>query len=302
LKHWLEMVAVLLQAETSNLRELCRIAGGDPRTFYRGVDPKELELTDDDWEFFQQDAVAEALERIGSSRRQEERVALALDQILRDKRVGLLALQELANERSKFAKFAFDYIRRKIDPLSLDRATEAAVVAGIFNRLYQEVYPFNKAALMYYFAMHLGKYPTIRTTIQSRLNRSRSRIVAKGRNEVQRLLDDAAKKHPAVLRGARSRTYGRAVDADRGLFIRVILKRELSSRQRALAKARVAVAVHRFGLLGRTEVEISRQSAESPYEFGLDLNPFGKVQVSARFHEIVRAIEKVPGVGKVTAY
>jgi squalene synthase HpnC len=37
MSHWLDKVVTLLQSETSDLRELARIAGGDPRTFYRGA-------------------------------------------------------------------------------------------------------------------------------------------------------------------------------------------------------------------------------------------------------------------------
>lgn len=35
--HWLEHVLVLLRADTSDLRALAKLAGGDPRTFYRGA-------------------------------------------------------------------------------------------------------------------------------------------------------------------------------------------------------------------------------------------------------------------------
>jgi hypothetical protein len=48
LSHWLEKVVLLLQAETSSLRELARLVGRDPRTFYSGVRFEALDLTPED--------------------------------------------------------------------------------------------------------------------------------------------------------------------------------------------------------------------------------------------------------------
>jgi hypothetical protein len=37
MKHWLQTVITLLEADTADLRELARIAGGNPKIFYRGI-------------------------------------------------------------------------------------------------------------------------------------------------------------------------------------------------------------------------------------------------------------------------
>jgi hypothetical protein len=42
--HWLDMVITLLQANTSDLRELARLAGADPKTFYQGIEIERLDL------------------------------------------------------------------------------------------------------------------------------------------------------------------------------------------------------------------------------------------------------------------
>ena len=42
--HWLDTVVVLLTSETANLRELALLAGGDPRTFYLGVDTQRIDF------------------------------------------------------------------------------------------------------------------------------------------------------------------------------------------------------------------------------------------------------------------
>src|SRR5258708_6117460 len=43
--HWMDKVVDLLTTGTADLRQLALLAGGDPRTFYRGINLKDLELT-----------------------------------------------------------------------------------------------------------------------------------------------------------------------------------------------------------------------------------------------------------------
>jgi hypothetical protein len=43
--HWLEKAAELLQAPTADLRELAYLAGADPKTFYRGISLKDVDVT-----------------------------------------------------------------------------------------------------------------------------------------------------------------------------------------------------------------------------------------------------------------
>jgi hypothetical protein len=48
MSHWADKVVDLLTASTRDLRELAEMAGGDPRTFYRGINLEDLELTHSD--------------------------------------------------------------------------------------------------------------------------------------------------------------------------------------------------------------------------------------------------------------
>lgn len=48
MSHWLQTVIDLLEAETSNLRELAILAGADPRTFYVGVKLEDLDIRGQD--------------------------------------------------------------------------------------------------------------------------------------------------------------------------------------------------------------------------------------------------------------
>src|SRR6185312_7102986 len=42
--HWLEKIITILNADTSDLRELAILAGGDPKTFYLGVDVTQIDF------------------------------------------------------------------------------------------------------------------------------------------------------------------------------------------------------------------------------------------------------------------
>jgi hypothetical protein len=46
--HWLDKVVTLLQAGTTDLRELARMAGGNEKTFYLGIDIEKLDLSQQD--------------------------------------------------------------------------------------------------------------------------------------------------------------------------------------------------------------------------------------------------------------
>jgi len=48
MSHWLEKVVVLLKADTKDLRELARLAGGNPKTFYLGVDRRKIDFRGQD--------------------------------------------------------------------------------------------------------------------------------------------------------------------------------------------------------------------------------------------------------------
>jgi len=47
--HWLEVVVTLLQSNTTDLRKLAILAGGNPETFYIGTDLEGLDLDDQDF-------------------------------------------------------------------------------------------------------------------------------------------------------------------------------------------------------------------------------------------------------------
>lgn len=193
------MVVVLLQAETSDLRELCRIAGGDPATFYRGINLDELELSDGDREYFQQGMVVELIGKVRGAVRQEERISLLINQILKDRKVGISALDQYSDERAKFARDAISLIRQQFNSKDHDTSNDQLIVAKIIPKLFKEIYPYNRGALLYFLAKHIGTYPIINSVISSCLNKTASIYVDRVRPEIESILSHAVYAGEAML-------------------------------------------------------------------------------------------------------
>lgn len=155
--HWLDIVVDLFKADTKDLRELARIAGGDPTTFYRGVEPAELDLEDQDIdgiEFSSSEAFMGAL--IDGSRinigigavenliietgdlvrfvsnfgRQEERIALLLRLVVEHRHAAIRILEQYGNDRAKYANLArvelLDALKMERDQIELFEEEEEA--------------------------------------------------------------------------------------------------------------------------------------------------------------------------------
>lgn len=201
--HWLDKVFLLLEAPTSDLRELAKLAGGDPRTFYRGIDPNSLDLEGQDIsgidfgvdEFdivandnsaFETSAVVATIARTG---RQEERIAKILDLILVDRNNGLKVLSLYQGDRARFANIALEQIRSSF--LKTSAGNDQFIVAQIVAKLFTTVFPLNKGALLYYLAKHLAKYSVVNSTIEKCLRRSAAQNVDVARSEIIALLEAA---------------------------------------------------------------------------------------------------------------
>ena len=172
MKHWLEMVIILLQSDTSDLRELCRIAGGDPSTFYRGVNLDHLDLSEADREFFQQGAVSDAITRIKGAARQEERIAILLDQILQNRDVGISALFRYSRKRPSSPKGSGVHSPKVQSQRVKDASNDQLIAKSLVQQLYKEVFPDNCGVLLYFLADLLGKYPAVNAAIRECMNRT----------------------------------------------------------------------------------------------------------------------------------
>jgi hypothetical protein len=115
--HWLDMVITLLQANTSDLRELARLAGADPKTFYQGIEIERLDLAGQNIEGMEFSTSSKTyvpagtqlvldlefgsseghlLHRVRGAHRQEERAAMILAAFLRDRNSTMRAHQILS--------------------------------------------------------------------------------------------------------------------------------------------------------------------------------------------------------------
>jgi hypothetical protein len=201
--HWLDKVVTLLQARTSNLRELAELAGEDPRTFYRGVMLSELDVEGQDltgMEFASYDFASAAndnngtessklAETIAKTSRQEERVALIIQLILNDRARGMEILERVQGDRAKFASYAFNEIRLSLSDSSEDK--DQLIVASLIPRFFSYTYPMNRGRLLYFLAEHLAGYPVVNRAIRSCLNKTVSMFVDAHRLEINELLDAA---------------------------------------------------------------------------------------------------------------
>ena len=191
MNHWLDMVVTLIESDTADLRELCRIAGGDPATFYQGIDISKLELSESDRQFLQHGEISDAVSRVKKAVRQEERVALLIAQILENRKVGLCAVVQYSGERAKFAQHASSVIRQSFNSLETSSANDILIAASLVRRLFTDVFPYNAGILLLYLAKHLGKYRPVNEAIQTTLARTNSMFVELYRDQIKKTLADA---------------------------------------------------------------------------------------------------------------
>jgi hypothetical protein len=227
--HWLDKVIVLLQANTADLRELARIAGGDPKTFYRGIHLDELDTAGQDltgMEFNQSIeenstslkprtlnivdvqsnvvSATEAIRQIRQTSRQEERMALLVRLILINPYDGARLLSLYSNDKAKYANSALMQLEIEIRKVELTKTlieTRRQLVpeslVRIVDRPFSRGMPVNRTLLLYYMAKHLAVYPDVNKFLQTRLDRSSSIFLVPLRKEIQEFLN-YGKKNKAL--------------------------------------------------------------------------------------------------------
>ena len=173
--HWLDKVLVLLQARTSNLKELARIAGSDHRTFYIGIDVESLDLQNQDiseMRFSQEPTVSadqmeydslrsigvdlpDLVDRIKAAPRQEERIVLLLREVMKHRDGALNLLDAYGADKAKQATEALRILRIKLseDPHGPTNLQLARTVSGLFSKS-----PKGRTALTYFMLKHLEKF------------------------------------------------------------------------------------------------------------------------------------------------
>jgi hypothetical protein len=191
LSHWLDTVVTLLCADTSDLRELAKIAGRDPKTFYIGVDFAKLEISDQDLRGIGLSNFAtHRLSKIRDTRRAEERVTLLLDSILYNQKDGLEALSDYEASRTIREDHLVDILRRLLENSPgftrtsrvidrffrgrnySDEQMKAVLLVDAVRQLYSRALPTSRDALFYNMAKHLSKYPEIKEYLIDKYRRA----------------------------------------------------------------------------------------------------------------------------------
>jgi hypothetical protein len=215
--HWLDRVATLLQTQTSDLRELARIAGADPRTFYRGTILSDLDVAGQDIDgmefadrpvgsaeqflhphliYYTDDKTIPAIEaakQIHHVGRQEERIAILLDLILRNPDDASFLIKLYSIDRAKYANRVLKQIDIEINKSRKDgdlfqgergRRLNAVQLARIVNEPFSRGMPSNRAALLYYMAKHLARYPDINNYLRNKITNARSVFITPYRRQI----------------------------------------------------------------------------------------------------------------------
>jgi hypothetical protein len=187
--HWWDMVVTLLCAETKDLRELARIAGANPKTFYHGVDPANLDLVGQDLNGIEFRVIsAEETEKIRSATTKEERLSMLLDSILQNRSNGLQILDNYDLDKSSYANDALKELRKVLTNEPKNRRVDNVSLVRALRRPLAHQLGGSRANLIYYMAKHLSKYPDIKGYLRKSYLRSTASQFDRYRHEIEKLL------------------------------------------------------------------------------------------------------------------
>jgi hypothetical protein len=136
-----------------------------------GLEHSLNEFTDVD--AIQTGKVSAALRRIRAPGRQEERLAILLDELLRDKHIGMSALLQYT-DRARFANRAIQFVRQRIRHCDANNLSYEQMAAGMVYRLYTDTFPNARGLTLFFLAKHLSRYPAVRTEIRKKVQVSKS--------------------------------------------------------------------------------------------------------------------------------
>jgi hypothetical protein len=154
--------------------------GRDTFVFQRSHREHQRELFADDpsWQL-----PLSVLSRAG---RQEERVAMLIDALLRDPGDGALLLKNYKKDRASFATQIIRMLERSVE----DGAVSVTDIIQVIDRALITVFPRNRGDLFYYLAKHLAKYTEINTFLARRLGDYKNMYVGQVREAVSELLHE----------------------------------------------------------------------------------------------------------------
>lgn len=188
MSHWLEKVLTLLKADTANLRELARLAGGNPKTFYKGVDINQIDIEGQNLEGMEFSlSPQEIAPRIKYARRQEERAALILAEFLKDRSRARQIIDQYLQDKAEGANSVINVLKQVLrDEASGKKLTNLQIarkVSGVFARAEDK-----RHIVTYYLSKHLHRDPKIRTWLRGK---SIHKLSKDQQREIDRWLKEA---------------------------------------------------------------------------------------------------------------
>lgn len=185
--HWLAKIITLFEADTADLRELARLAGGNPEIFYRGIKLDELDIegqnlegmeflppekpaTGDQKAFdlgpHEQNLIPSHMaQKIKGARRQEERAAMLLAEFLRDRSRGMQIIDSYARDKANLTHSVLSVLRKiREEELAGKPRTNLYIARSVSGRFARTIE--KRGILTYYFAKHLSSYPEIKAWLK----------------------------------------------------------------------------------------------------------------------------------------
>ena len=192
MSHWLDMVVTLLCAETSDLRELAKLAGRDDlKSFYIGVDVDKLEIVDQDLKGLEfSNFTRYRVEQIKAASQVEERVVFLLDTVLYDRVIGLEILKEYGTDNIRIMGLAIDLLRNLLESqpqLALPtrmlneymerkqqngKELSGVVLVDSIRQLFSKSLPTSRDKLFYHMSKKLSKYSDVKEYLIDKYRKS----------------------------------------------------------------------------------------------------------------------------------
>jgi hypothetical protein len=141
------------------------------------------------------------LQKIRSTGRQEERIAILVEEILRERDTGIQVLLRYKRDRAKFAQWALHELGHRLSGQGHDNSQDELLIANLIPRFFTQQYPLARGSLLYYLAKHLAKWPHINRAIRRCLDRTASMAVDSRRQEIEVLLREASGATVTLARG-----------------------------------------------------------------------------------------------------
>jgi hypothetical protein len=213
MKHWHEKLMAIFEADTTDLRELALLAGGNPKYFYRGANLNGVDVRGQDlrgMEFtdlrssgiiansattfdpsydrvFVEAQVADSIKRIKTCGRHEQRIAVLFDEMMKFPGTAVPLINRYKGKAALEQEVSNFLTQNLVGTLAIDESIYRAVARAVLWTT-KRVFPQNRGVLYLYLALHLAQYSELRNLIQGRLNSTRSMYVEVLRRDIQEYL------------------------------------------------------------------------------------------------------------------